>query len=33
MKSKHPEANESEMKGDAEIAKAVMRQKQVFATR
>lgn len=33
MKSKHPEANESELKGDAEISKAVMKQKQVFTTR
>lgn len=33
MKSKHPEANESELKGDVEVSKAVMRQKQVFTTR
>lgn len=33
MKSKHPEANESELKGDAELSQAVTRQKQVFATR
>lgn len=33
MKNKHPEANESELKGDVEISKAVTRQKQVFATR